>query len=102
MQQQYPLLCLCLLITKKKSAPSVAVSTHHANQSASARKTAVEGMQNSRVILFSAEDINLSLSPCTRAGFNETQGNITSFEASSPLSNLIETDQHIQKLLESE
>jgi len=51
---------------------------------------------------YSAEDRNLSLSPCTRAGFNETRGNIISFEVLTPLSNLIETDQHIQKLSESE
>lgn len=87
---------------KKKSTPSVAVSPNNANQSAGARKTTAEGTQNSWVSLFSAEDINLSLSPCTRAGFNKTQGNITSFEASSPLSNLIKTDQNVQKLLESE
>lgn len=60
----------------------------HADQPASARKTAAKGTQNSQVSLFSAEDINLSLSPCTRASFNETQGNIIGFEVSIPLSNL--------------
>lgn len=89
---------------KKKRALSVAVSPNriHADQPASARETAAKGAQNSQVSLFSAEDINLSLSPCTWAGFNKTQGNIIGFKVSTPLSNVIESDQHIQKLLESE
>lgn len=89
----------------RRKGHSLAVSPNHihADQPASACQTAAKGTQNSQVSLFPAEDINLSLlKKQQRAAFNETQGNIIGFEVSTPLLNLSETDQHIQKLLESE